>query len=46
LEVRLELIINYEFESLIMSYGEKVKVVSPKKFGNIIKKRHKLAFEI
>ncbi|HBG70062.1 MAG: WYL domain-containing protein [Bacteroidetes bacterium GWF2_43_63] len=29
LEVRLNLIINYEFEQLVLSYGENVKVISP-----------------
>lgn len=29
LEVRLELIPNYEFERLVLSYAESVKVISP-----------------
>ncbi|MBK8626358.1 MAG: WYL domain-containing protein [Saprospiraceae bacterium] len=39
LELRLELIINYEFERLILSYGESVKVIAPIKFINQIKDR-------
>ncbi len=37
--IRLKLVINYEFEMLILSYGEKVRVLSPKSFANHIKER-------
>ena len=36
LEVKLELIINYEFERLILSYAEYVKVIKPKKIADAI----------
>lgn len=36
LEVRLKLIINFEFERLILSYGPNVKVVSPSSFQSQI----------
>lgn len=39
LEVSLQLIINYEFERLILSYGESVKVIMPKRLASIIKQR-------
>ncbi len=39
LEVSLQLIINYEFERLILSYADSVVVLSPKKLGNQIKER-------
>jgi hypothetical protein len=35
LEVKLELIINYEFERLILSYADSVKIISP---SNLVKK--------
>jgi predicted DNA-binding transcriptional regulator YafY len=39
LEVKLQLIINYEFERLILSYADSVKVVKPKKLSDAIKNR-------
>lgn len=39
LEVSLELIINFELERLILSYGENVKVISPKHLANTIKSK-------
>ncbi len=43
LEVSLELIINYEFHRLILSYAENVIVIKPKSLINDIKKRVLLA---
>lgn len=43
-EINLSLIINYEFERLILSYGENVKVISPKSFQKKIKDRIKKSF--
>ena len=45
LEVRLELIPNYEFERLVLSYAESVKVVSPISLAHRIAERHQLAKE-
>ena len=45
LEVKLSIILNYEFESLILSFADSVKVVSPKHLRAIIKKRVKQANE-
>lgn len=39
LEVRLCLMINYEFESFILSYGESIKVISPLELQNYVVKR-------
>lgn len=39
LEVRLQLIINYEFERLVLSYADSVKVLAPAKLANHIHKR-------
>jgi predicted DNA-binding transcriptional regulator YafY len=39
LEVRLALIVNYEFERLILSYADTVKVLSPSTFSKQIKNR-------
>lgn len=39
LEVNLKLIINYEFERLILSYAESVKVIKPKKLVTLIQRR-------
>lgn len=39
LEVTLQLIINYEFERLILSYADSVVVISPKKLGKEIQER-------
>ena len=46
LEVNLELIINYEFERLILSYAESVKVLSPLTFVDTINKRLKNAIKL
>lgn len=43
LEVNLQMIINYEFERFILSYGECVKVLKPKKLVDSIKARIKNA---
>ena len=43
LEVKLELIINYEFERVILSYADTVKVLKPITLANSIKKRIKSA---
>ena len=39
LEVNLHLIINYEFERFLLSYGDSVKVLKPKKLVDSIKSR-------
>jgi predicted DNA-binding transcriptional regulator YafY len=39
LEVKLDLIINYEFERLILSYANNVKVIQPLSLVNQIKER-------
>jgi predicted DNA-binding transcriptional regulator YafY len=39
LEIKLDLIINYEFERLILSYADTVRVIEPIYFAEIIKKR-------
>ncbi len=41
--VEIEVIPNYELETLILSFGEKVRVLSPKKLSDIISKRVSLA---
>lgn len=46
LEVNLDLIINYEFERLILSYAENVKVLQPKTLENLVRKRLKRAVRI
>jgi predicted DNA-binding transcriptional regulator YafY len=46
LEVNLELIINFEFERLILSYAENVKVLSPKKLSTLIKKQFNRAIDL
>ncbi|MFG4004619.1 helix-turn-helix transcriptional regulator [Flavobacterium aquidurense] len=43
LEVKLKLITNFELESLILSYGERVKVISPSHLVTAIYLRLKLA---
>ncbi len=45
LEVRLQVIINYELERLILSYADSVSVVKPHKLASIIKKRLKEALK-
>lgn len=37
--ISLELILNYEFEKLVMSFGEKIKVLEPVDFANRISNR-------
>jgi predicted DNA-binding transcriptional regulator YafY len=44
LEVNLQLIINYEFERFIISYGEDVKVMNPSSFRDKIAERLKSAY--
>jgi predicted DNA-binding transcriptional regulator YafY len=46
LEVKLELIPNYEFERLILSYGESVKVLTPKELALMIKSRIERALSL
>ena len=45
LEVRLELIPNYELERLILSYAETVQVISPGALAKNIANRHELAMK-
>lgn len=42
--VKLELIINYEFETLLLSFGEKVKVLKPSSLQDSLKKRLKAGY--
>lgn len=44
LEVNLQLIINYEFERLILSYADSIKVIKPNKLAALIKERLKEAY--
>jgi predicted DNA-binding transcriptional regulator YafY len=46
LEVKLNLIINYEFERLILSYADSVSVVKPMKLKKIIMNRFQNAIEL
>lgn len=46
LEVKLDLIINYELERLILSYAESVKVLKPIRLVKIIENRLKEAFTL
>lgn len=46
LEVNLQLIINYEFERLILSYADSVKVIKPQKLAGLIKARLKEAYSL
>ncbi len=39
LEVKLKLIINYEFERLMLSYSDSVQVVKPRVLADVIKER-------
>jgi hypothetical protein len=41
LEIRINVIINYELEMKILSFGEKVKVITPEKLVVKIKERIK-----
>jgi len=45
LRVTIEVIPNYELESLILSFGEKVKVEKPVNLAKLIKERLKLAID-
>jgi len=45
LEVSLKLIVNYEFERLILSYADSVLVIRPTSIADIIKERLKTACE-
>ena len=45
LKLRLKLMINYEFESLILSFGENVEVIKPESLRTAIKKRLRLAIK-
>jgi len=44
LEANFQLIINYEFERLILSYADSIKVVKPNKLAVLIKERLKEAY--
>ncbi|MEO7489758.1 MAG: WYL domain-containing protein [Ferruginibacter sp.] len=44
LQVNLQLIINYEFERLILSYADSIKVIKPNKLAALIKVRLKEAY--
>ena len=46
LVVTLEIIPNLEFEKLILSFGEKVKIISPKKIAITIKERYSKALKL
>ena len=45
IDIELELIPNYELESLILNFGEKVEVLRPQEFREKIKHRVKALFE-
>lgn len=45
LEVRLDLILNYELQQLILSYGESVKVISPSSLKEILSTRLRKAVD-
>ena len=45
LEISLNLIVNYEFERLILSYADSVTIIKPKKLISSIKTKLKSAFE-
>ena len=44
LEVKFHLIINYEFERMILSYADSVKVIEPITLANLLKSRLKQAY--
>lgn len=46
LEVKLNLIINYEFERLILSYADSVQVIEPQTFAEGIRKRMSIALQL
>ena len=46
LEVNLEVIINYEFERLLLSYADSVKVIKPMALKNSVKNRLRRAIEL
>lgn len=43
LEVKIKVLPNYELERLVMSFGERIKVISPQDFRDKIAQRHKEA---
>lgn len=45
LEVKIKVMVNYELERLILSYGESVKVIEPQLLKKKIENRLKLGFE-
>jgi predicted DNA-binding transcriptional regulator YafY len=45
LEVKIKVMVNYELERLILSYGESVKVIEPQLLKEKIENRLKLGFE-
>jgi predicted DNA-binding transcriptional regulator YafY len=45
LEVRLEVIPNYELERLILSYAESVKVIAPESFKKVLQNRIKASLD-
>ena len=45
LEIRINVVLNYELEMKILSYGEKVKVIAPETLVNKIKKSIELLFK-
>ena len=45
-EVRIKVFLNYELERLILSYGDSVKVISPIKLQETIKKRLKAGYHL
>ena len=46
LELKVTVILNYELERLILSYGESVKVISPLIVAQQIQKRHQEAAQL
>jgi predicted DNA-binding transcriptional regulator YafY len=46
LEVNLELIINYEFERVVLSFCDSVKVINPKSFTDMIEERLQNALKL
>ena len=43
LEIRLKIIMNYEFERFVLSYADNVKVIEPEKLRNTVADRLKNA---
>jgi len=46
LEVKLQLIVNYELERLILSYADSVKVIEPINLASLIKSRLEMALNV